>query len=490
MKPLPARRIAVPARLIAQGLLLSAASLLASCSNNGLADIDPEPGPTLSVCAARSGIVSEIPVASLPLRIVSGDYAVNLVVDKDAAGDDGIHFKRITDALGFVHNGRIARGEAESAACRITISVPAGVLNASASPSADPTVEHLPLVIDVPDVTLRGALRMQVDANNRATGESTGGATTAFAPSPSLKLQGTSSQTAISERTIIINGHPDGTAGNGAIVEGFVFQSGRAAGDTTVGGQGIGTFRVKNVVIRGNRFDGGFNSSVDLQASSATVEKNKMSGRGSSCDVCLAGPGDYVVRDNRILDGGIPGVLILPTGKFPSPVEVEPYVLPATALVTALVDNNEVTGHLRKPVGVGLRVGAIGVGASKVAGMSRVTFSRNNLVNNTFGIIIEAAFVDTAGRRGDIEVTTSGNTISRSCQSDMLVTLSNSQTGIGIQNGLYLMNSSFDLKLGGDIAWGSAWFANAAGFGNSLKVNGEVISVGVTASYDPVKSCT
>jgi hypothetical protein len=347
----------------------------------------------------------------------------------------------------------------------------------------------LPLVVDVPDVTLRGELRMQVDASSRATGESTGGGLTTFVPNPALKLRGSSSRTAISERTIIINGHPEGTAGNGAIIEGFVFQSGRAATDTSVGGQGIGTFRVKNVVIRGNRFEGGFNSSVDLQASSAIIERNKLSGKGSSCDICLAGPGDYVVRDNRILDGGIPGVLILPTGKFPSPEEVEPYVLPATALVTALVANNEVMGHVGKPVGVGLRIGAIGVAASKVAGTSRVTFTGNNLVNNTFGIIVEAAFVDTAGHRGDIELTTSGNTITKSCQTDILVTLSSSQTALAIQKGEYLINSSFDLKLGGDIPWASAWFANAPGFGNTLTVNGEKIAAAVSAPYDAARAC-
>jgi hypothetical protein len=154
------------------------------------------------------------------------------------------------------------------------------------------------------------------------------------------------------------------------------------------------------------------------------------------------------------------------------------------------VDNNEVIGHLRKPVGVGLRVGALGVGAASVVSTSKVTFTQNNLVNNTFGIIIEAAFLNASGRRGDIEVTTRDNTFSRSCQNDVLVTLSGSQTGLGIQNGLYLINSSYKLNFGNDISWGDVWFANASGFGNTLMVNGEVLPSGAFAPYDATRTCS
>lgn len=474
-------------RLLTRALAFGLAVMVVACDP----DVSNPTGPLVSVCHIEGsvGSVTDILLTKLPEHRRHGDYLTLLEVDKAGPKGDSIHFTRVTDALAAASAGRAARGETTKAACRITISVAPGLLKGSTSLPADPGIELFPLVIDVPDITLRGAMKMEVDAAERATGVALPGDVTTFAPSPALILKGTSSMTSVSERIIVVNSHPAGSSGDGAIIEGFAFQSGRAATDTTVGGVGIGTLRARGLVIRGNRFEGGFNSSIDLQASSALVERNHLSGRGSSCDLCLAGPGDYVARNNRILGGGIPGILILPTGSFPVPDGVEPYTLPATALVTAVITNNEVKDHLRKPVGVGLRVGAVGVAASSVAGTSKVTFTGNNLVNNTFGIIIEAAFLSATGRRGDIEVTTSGNSFSQSCQNDVLVSLSPSQTGLGIQNQLYLQNSTYNLRLGPDVPWEKAWYANAPGFGNTLTVNGETIAGGSRAVYNASKVC-
>nr|MBA3403934.1 hypothetical protein [Gemmatimonadaceae bacterium] len=369
----------------------------------------------------------------------------------------------------------------------------AGTLPGSTAVSPNPAFELFPLVIDVPDITLRGALKMQVDGGGRATGVGEGGDATTFAPNPAVSTASQSSTTSVAERIIIVNGHPDGPKGHGAVIEGFVFQSGRAPADTAVGGQGIGSFRVRDLVVFGNRFEGGFNSSMDLQASSARVERNHLSGPGSSCDICLAGPGDYIARDNRVLGGGIPGILVFPAVSLPTPSQVEPYTLPATALVTALIVNNEVRDHLKKPVGVGLRVGAVGVGAASVVGTSKVTFTGNNLVNNMFGILIEGAFIsrtDATQRRGHIEVTTSGNTFSQSCQNDVLVSLSNSQTAIGVATGPSLVNSTYNITFGADIPWDKAWFSHPAGTGNTLIVNGLNIATGSRRAYDATRSCT
>jgi hypothetical protein len=69
------------------------------------------------------------------------------------------------------------------------------------------------------------------------------------------------------------------------------------------------------------------------------------------------------------------------------------------------------------------------VAIADVAGTSNVTFTDNDLTNNTFGIIVEAAFVRAGTRRrGDITLSTSGNTITGSCQADLLVALSASPT--------------------------------------------------------------
>lgn len=470
------------------------ATLAWGCSSDRV--IAPS-GPKVSVCHFdRSvGSIAEIFSSELPDHKKHGDYVAQLDVDKSATAGDSIHFRRMTDALAVARAVRIARNETEKAACRITIVAASGVMPGSTSPSSDPAFELFPLIIDVPDITLRGALKMQVDASGRATGVGVANEETTFAPSPALIVigGGGNSQVAPSEPIIIVNGHPDGPKGHGAVIEGFVFQSGRGPTQTPVGGQAVFTMRVRDLVIAGNRLEGGFTESIDLRASSGILARNHLSGNGGACDICLAGPGEFTVKDNRLLGaGGVPGVLSVPTTILPVHPAVEQYVLPAAATVTAVIANNEVRGHLSKPVGAGLRAGAVGIGAPNVIGTSKVTMTGNNLVGNTFGIIIEAAFpVTGTALRGDIELTTSGNTISESCQNDVLVTLSRHATGLGLLNQFpsFLRNSTYNLTLGADIPWDKAWFAHPAGFGNTLIVNGQPVPNGSNTAYVASRTC-
>ena len=77
---------------------------------------------------------------------------------------DGIHFARISDAVAAARSTRIARGELREAACRTTIVVAPGVYRGSLDGSPDGTLEQFPLIIDVPQITLRGGLQMVTDA--------------------------------------------------------------------------------------------------------------------------------------------------------------------------------------------------------------------------------------------------------------------------------------------------------------------------------------
>ncbi len=484
-------------------LVTGVAVLVAACgaeriSDSGsIRDIPPVDGvgvartERVSVCHTSDLVstVKELPLAALKGHRDHGDYVTSLRVSPQATEGDGIHFRRITDALAAARDTRQERGETDQGSCRITIDVSADNYRGSIVQSADVTLEQFPLVIDMPDVTLRGALAMPLDASGKATGVGSGDVATTLTPTAALTGGGTSGN---SQNILVVNGRVNGARGHRAIVEGFRLVSGRAPGDAVVGGIGILVLRAQGVSIAGNQFESGFASAVDLRASGGTVERVYTSGLGSSCDICVAGPGEYVVRDNRIIGGGTPGILILPAVLLSVPASLEQYTLPATATVTALVQNNEVRAHTRQPVGVGLRVGAVGVGAQTVAGTARVTAIDNDLIGNTFGIIVEAAFLsqtDPTRRRGDIHLTTSGNTITGSCQHDVLVAMSNSQTALGIQNGAYLINSSYTLTLGSDIDWNNAWYAHAAGTGNSLIVNGQAIANGIVQAYDPTRSC-
>ncbi|MDQ3673332.1 MAG: hypothetical protein M3365_03020, partial [Gemmatimonadota bacterium] len=311
----------------------------------------------VSVChvAAANAEILEVSAAALDGHLRHGDYVARMEVGDAGTADDGVHYGRVTDALAAARAGRIERGELEAAACRITIAVAAGDRRGSTAASSDPTFERFPFFIDVPDITLKGALSMGADADSRATGLSESGEVTTFIPVPALViLTGSVAGQRVSESIITVNSRPEGSKGDGVVIEGFAFQSGRAQSDPVAAGQAIMTMRARGLVVRGNTFGGGFSESVSLRATSALVERNHLSGVGQSCDICLAGPGDFAVRDNRVLGpGGVPGIFLSPVVAVALPPGVETYTLPATAFVTADISNNEVRGHRQVSSGVG-----------------------------------------------------------------------------------------------------------------------------------------
>lgn len=449
---------------------------------------DRREGRRIEVChdVRGRGVLLDLPPAALPAHLAHGDHVARFAVDaREPDAGDGIHFARIGDALAAARAVRSSRNELVSAACRITIAVAPGTYLGTTAPTTDPTLEQFPLVIDMPDVTLRGAFRMQTDARGRATGTGEGPESTTLRATPALV---TVAQ--YSPPIIAINGHPGGAAGDGAVIRGFAFESGRDAAASTVGGIGVLSLRVQRVEIAGNRFGGGFSEPIDLRASRATIVRNHLSGSAGTCGLCLAGPGDYLASGNRLIGGGIPGILIVPALLLPVPAAVEQFTLPEAATVRAHLHNNEVRDHLRKPVGVGIRVGAIGVGAPNVVGTAEVTATDNHLENNTFGMIVEAAFpaLNTA-RRGDVALRLSRNSFVASCQSDLLVSLSRHTTGLGLANAPYLLNSTFSVELGGDLSWDDAWYSHPAGFGNTLVVDGTTVENGARTAYDANKTC-
>ncbi len=460
---------------------------LASCSNDVPTAVQPARvaedriSDDRSAVCHRSGGAGQL-IEGTPAEMEShrrhGDYQTNLVVTHDADRfEDGRHFRRITDALAAARAGRLARGEFREAACRITITVAAGVFRGTGDSSSSRWLERFPLIVDVPDITLRGALVMQLDAHGRATGQGLNGVETTLVPIHPLP-----STDEATTPLILANGHPGGSAGNGLTVEGFVFKAGRGPEDE--GGEAVFALRVTGLTIRSNRIEGGFLQSVDLRATSADIERNQLSGTVGTCDMCLAGPGAFRVVDNQLLAGGVPGITTSPVVGLGVLDGVEPYTLPATALTTVEIGNNEVRDHLRIPTGTGLRLEAVGIFAPDVHGTIRASIHDNLLVNNRFGMIFHAAFPAPDTRlRGDLDVTLSGNVIQQSCQTKLLVAFTRHKTAFGLENDPYLRNSTYRVRLGGDIEWSDAWFSNPVGFGNTLVVDGHTIPNGTRQFY-------
>lgn len=475
---------------------------LSGCSDAGESPVGPDLSASrhdrdsrpIAVChrAGRLSLPLRVPPPAMAAHLAHGDYVASMYVDPDAAeSSDGVHFASISDALDAARAGRIARGENESAGCRITINVPAGTYLGSFDLGASAPTERLPLLVNVPDITLRGSFRMGVDGKGRATGENLdGGPGTLLVPDRPLVFM------PITEALILVADNPAGFRGNNAVIEGLDFGSGREPGSN--GGIGVIALRVEGLVLRGNRFEQGLTSASDLRASSGRVAFNYGEGLGTSCGHCLAGPGAYVATGNRLIDGGLGGIYVsaalahLPFSLGANNgAEVEPYLLPAAAAVDATLLNNEIRGHRRLPIGFGVRILALGPSSAEVPQVSRVLLAGNELTGNTYGLIADAGFPQVGAlQEGDLEVTLRHNTVSGNCQVNLLVAFTRHTGALGVTTNPYLQNSNYRLSLGGDLAWSDAWYSHPEGNGNTLVVDGATIANGQQVAYDPAKVCT
>ncbi len=476
---------------VAAGLLVLGAA--------GCVDEQQPTGPTgdqLSICHISAGVgaIRTIRASEMAEHAGHGDYVAELLVNKAAKiTGDSVHFIRIGDAIASARAIRLSRNELLTGSCRITIKVAGGVYRGSVAPPTDPTFEKLPLVIDFPDVTLEGSLVMQLDELGRPVGPEAPGEerNSILAASPGLvSIKTGNVLDKYAEPLIVVNSHPDGSHGEGVLIQGFWFQSGNEAADAVVGGNAVWAMRAR-LVVRRNVIGGGFAEPVEFRASVGRVENNYLTGRGGSCALCMFGPGDYDVVSNRQF--GVANrlaVLVFPAIVAAIPPGVEPFTPPTDAFVRATVRNNDFRDHQEVPFGIGVRVAAIGPGAPNVAGNVNLSITDNNLSNNRFAIVAEAGFpVANTLLRGNIQLSLADNVITGSCAAPLLIALNSQSAAVGLQSGVSLRNSAFTVTLGGNIAWANSWYSHPPGMGNTLSIDGQAMEVGSRAPYEPLRSC-
>ncbi len=470
------------------GTLLSL--LVAGCSSDAPANV-MAPMDVLSVKIGNDKIeichlegrdkVLSLPMSAWPAHRGHGDYALAWSVSQGApAAGDGIHFARITDAVDAADSTRRAHNEKEVAACRITITIDAGTYTGSFD-TTGPTIERYPLFIGVPDLTLRGAQAMLLDAKGRATDAPAQGASI-LAPDRGLSA---------AETYVVVADDETDYHGHNVVVENFRFTSGLSATSAVAGGVGIGAMRVRGLVIRGNHFEPTMQSGVDLRASNATVRENYARRLGTACGFCIAGPGTYAVAGNRILDGGFVGLFLAPVAVLPnfpmtlnpSGIVITPYVAPAMAADTAVVSNNDISGHVRQAKGFGTGVRLVTFTSNKAGTTAQsgvVTLTNNTLYKNNFAVSVDANTpVPATGTPpvspvvpGNIDVSLSGNAVGPSCRNNLLVSFTRISRTLTNTTESFLANSRYSLQLGGDAPWSSAWFDHPSGYGNTLTVDG------------------
>lgn len=336
---------------------------------------------------------------------------------------------------------------------------------------------------------------MPVDANDRAAGTTAydhANPPTTLVASPGLvSIITGNALDKYAEPLILVHSHLGGPIADGVVIEKFILQSGNAAPEASVGGNAVWAMRANRLVVRNNQIEGGFSEPIEFRSSAARVEHNYLTGKGQSCAICMFGPGNYEVTSNRQIGlANRLGILVFPTVFAAVPPGVDQLELGATALVTVLVQNNDLRDHQEVPFGIGLRVAGIGPGAPNVAGTARVVAEGNDFSNNRFAIVVEGGFpVAGTPLRGDIDLTLRDNTMNASCETPMLVSLNSQGTATGRATQPSSRNSTYTISFGTEVAWKDVWYSHPAGAGNTLTVNGDTIANGSRVPYDADKSC-
>jgi hypothetical protein len=164
-------------------------------------------------------------IASALLFLVQADrvtrlaQAADLYVDANAAaGGDGSTtspYALITDAVGRAR--QLRSSAAIPATERVAIHVAAGnyvgTFNATALAS-NPNQEALPIILNVPNLTLAGATVMDHDSRGLPTGPGNG---------PQSKLKSSDLTDSDHQALIVVGRTSDGNAGDGVTVSGFIF---------------------------------------------------------------------------------------------------------------------------------------------------------------------------------------------------------------------------------------------------------------------------
>jgi len=164
-------------------------------------------------------------------------------------------------------------------------------------------------------------------------------------------------------------------------------------------------------------------------------------------------------------------------GSHASPPVVPAFVLPAAAAETAVVVNNELRDHNRQPkgLGTGIRAVTFGNGVAGIPESGLITITGNSLLNNSFGISVDANGAAPTGSIGNATVTLLGNTMS-SCHTDLLVSFSRISRALGVSvTEKYLQNSTYRLQLNGNVALSNVWYDNPSASNNSLFVDGALV---------------
>lgn len=257
--------------------------------------------------ASQSGARACLCLA-VTLQLVRVTWAADLYVDAGATtsgdGSSSNPYARITDSLDRARNLR--QGALISPDETIVVHVAPGVYLGSKEPSVlaqNPRCEVLPLLLNVPNLELRGSTAVTTDAHGLPTG---------LDPGTETLLATQDHYNDLGKSLVLISRTTDGMAGDDVAVSGFHLDY-LAVGS----GSGVILDRVSNVAIRGNLIT---RAGLGIYAASSVgnLKGNLVSGSTASGVVAKGGshlhPAQYLIAGNRSVSNARAGILLVATG--------------------------------------------------------------------------------------------------------------------------------------------------------------------------------
>jgi hypothetical protein len=401
-------------------------------------------------------------------------------------GGDGSQkapFRRITDA---VQAARWTRQADPACEVTIVIHVAPGRYTGSLA-SADPAIEELPILLDVPGLVLRGSNELAVDGSGLPTGSIAPETEAVLAPDTPLP----------SDAGLLILGLR-GMALHDVTVMKLTLDGGHAPGPQAKMGAGIVVDRTNGFSIRENCFRG-VAIGIDLRASAGKIQGNYMNRLNLGAALIAgnaASPADVLFAANRAVDnrngavaleGGLErgfayrGLAPLPPGTvFDS--------------ISAVVSENDLSENRGVPLfSFGIRIFPIGQAPIDAPnprrGAVRARIEGNRLVGNEFGVVVDAGFPDRSpavAYTGTLDLAFDNNEVTGNVRAPALFSFTRSTattTPANLNRFEYLQNALFDIRYGVELdGW---WFdhpeldpVDGQWLGNTLRVNGSEVPNG------------
>jgi hypothetical protein len=325
----------------------------------------------------------------------------------------------------------------------------------------DSSVEALPILLDVPDLELRGSTVLDTDQRGLPTGTFSNASTFTIGPLETMVEPANSTG-------LIFVGPSYSGRGDRVTVTGFVFSGGMTLPFVQID-------RVQGFVVRGNIFTDHFSPAIFTRAASGLIEANYMSNDVSGA--ALTGgnadfPSNVVVNGNRFVENGLgdadrAGLFINGTGD--NTLSTADLRVPFSGTevfdtIVATVTGNDFSNNL---VGIQLiETGIVGASPTPLHAHVTAIVSDNTLDKNDIGVVMDAGLPFRGASlyhyTGSLDATFHNNVVSNSSTSPAFLSFtryraSQDPEGLVLGDTLvlgyeYLQNSTYTVTHTGELA--------------------------------------